>query len=51
LTSALRDGKIAIIEEEAEPVRFIFRKSLELGGVRALERTSAHAISAPRSDH
>jgi site-specific DNA recombinase len=34
----MKDGKIAVIEEEAERVRVIFRRYLELGGVRALER-------------
>ncbi len=34
----MRDGKIAVIEEEAECVRLIFRRYLELGGVNALVR-------------
>ena len=34
----MRDGKVAVNEEEAERVRSIFRRYLELGGVRALER-------------
>ena len=34
----LKDGKIAIIEEEAELVRSIFRRYLELGGVNELLR-------------
>jgi site-specific DNA recombinase len=34
----MRDGKIAVIEEEAERVRLIFRRYLELGGVNALVR-------------
>jgi len=34
----MRDGKIAVIEEEAECVRLIFRRYLELGGVNALAR-------------
>jgi site-specific DNA recombinase len=33
-----RDGKIAVIEDEAERVRLIFRRYLELGGVNALVR-------------
>ena len=34
----MKDGKIAVIEDEAERVRSIYRRYLELGGVRALER-------------
>jgi site-specific DNA recombinase len=34
----MREGKIAIIEEEAEQVRFIFRRYLELGSVNELVR-------------
>jgi DNA invertase Pin-like site-specific DNA recombinase len=34
----MKDGKIAIIEEEAELVRSIFRRYLELGGVNELVR-------------
>jgi site-specific DNA recombinase len=34
----LKDDKIAVIEEEAERVRLIFRRYLELGGVNALVR-------------
>ena len=34
----MRDGKIAIVEEEAEQVRFIFRRYLELGSVNELVR-------------
>jgi len=34
----MKGGKIVIIEEEAERVRLIYRRYLELGGVRALER-------------
>ena len=34
----MKDGKIAIIEEEAELVRSIFRRYLELGGVNELLR-------------
>src|SRR3984957_1093058 len=34
----VKDGKIAIIEEEAELVRSIFRRYLELGGVNELLR-------------
>ena len=34
----MKDGKIAVIEDEAERVRLIYRRYLELGGVRALER-------------
>jgi DNA invertase Pin-like site-specific DNA recombinase len=35
---AMRDGKIAIVEEEAERVRLIYRRYLELSGVNALVR-------------
>jgi site-specific DNA recombinase len=35
---AMKDGKIAIVEEEAELVRSIFRRYLELGGVNELLR-------------
>jgi site-specific DNA recombinase len=34
----MEDGKIAVIEEEAERVRQIYRRYLELGGVNALVR-------------
>jgi site-specific DNA recombinase len=34
----MKDGKIAIVEEEAELVRLIFRRYLELGGVNELLR-------------
>jgi DNA invertase Pin-like site-specific DNA recombinase len=34
----MRDGKIAIVEEEAELVRSIYRRYLELGGVNELLR-------------
>ena len=34
----MKDDKIAVIEEEAERVRLIFRRYLELGGVNALVR-------------
>jgi site-specific DNA recombinase len=34
----MKDGKIAVVEEEAERVRFIFRRYLELGGVNELAR-------------
>jgi len=34
----MREGKIAIVEEEAEQVRFIFRRYLELGSVNELVR-------------
>src|ERR1700719_1808843 len=34
----MKDGKIAIVEEEAELVRFIFQRYLELGGVNELVR-------------
>ena len=34
----MKDGKIVVIEGEAERVRLIYSRYLELGGVRALER-------------
>src|SRR6201747_2649630 len=34
----MKDGKIAIVEHEAERVRLIFQRYLELGGVNALVR-------------
>src|SRR5271169_2512823 len=34
----MRDGKIAVVEEEAERVRFIYRRYLELGSVNELVR-------------
>src|SRR5258708_12468003 len=34
----MKDGKIAIVEEEAELVRWIFRRYLELGSVNELVR-------------
>jgi site-specific DNA recombinase len=35
---AMKDGKIAIVEDEAERVRLIYRRYLELSGVNALVR-------------
>jgi len=35
---AMKDGKVAIVEEEAELVRSIYRRYLELGGVNELVR-------------
>src|SRR5579862_8030310 len=34
----MKDGKIAVVEDEAERVRLIFHRYLELGGVNALVR-------------
>jgi DNA invertase Pin-like site-specific DNA recombinase len=34
----MNDGKVAVVEDEAERVRLIFRRYLELGGVNALVR-------------
>jgi len=34
----MKDGKIAVIEDEAERVRLIYRRYLELSGVNALVR-------------
>ena len=35
---AMKDGKLAVVEDEAERVRLIYRRYLELGGVNALVR-------------
>jgi site-specific DNA recombinase len=35
---AMKDGKIAVVENEAQRVRLIFQRYLELGGVNALVR-------------
>jgi site-specific DNA recombinase len=35
---AMKDGKIGVVEDEAERVRLIYRRYLELGGVNALVR-------------
>ena len=45
----LKDGKLLIVEEEAERVRTIFRRYLELGSVNRLVMICASAISGPRS--
>src|SRR4029077_15283575 len=37
----MKDGKIAVVEEEAEQVRLIFRRYLELGSVNELVRDLA----------
>lgn len=34
----MKDGKVIVVEEEAEQVRFIFKRYLELSGVNALVR-------------
>jgi site-specific DNA recombinase len=34
----MKDGKISIVEEEAEVIRLIFRRYLELGSVNELLR-------------
>jgi DNA invertase Pin-like site-specific DNA recombinase len=34
----MKDGKIAVVEDEAEQVRLIFKRYLELSGVNALVR-------------
>ena len=34
----IKDGKITVVEDEAERVRLIYRRYLELGGVNALVR-------------
>jgi site-specific DNA recombinase len=38
----MKDGKIAVVENEAERVRLIYRRYLELGGVNALVRDLRH---------
>src|SRR5258707_8514566 len=38
LAYRMRDDKIAVVENEAERVRLIYRRYLELGGVNALVR-------------
>jgi site-specific DNA recombinase len=43
----MKEGKIAIVEEEAELVRLIFRRYLELGSVNELYGTSTNATSEP----
>jgi site-specific DNA recombinase len=44
----MKDGKIAIVEEEAELVRLIFfRRYLELGSVNELLRASKNVTSGP----
>ena len=47
----MKDGKIAIVEEEAELVRSIFRRYLELGGVNELVRDLGSATSEPKRDY
>src|SRR3954466_11776803 len=44
----MMDGKIAIVEEEAELVRSIYRRYLELGSVGGLLRDSKNATFGPR---
>jgi DNA invertase Pin-like site-specific DNA recombinase len=44
----MMDGKIAIVEEEAELVRSIFRRYLELGSVNELLRDSKNATFGPK---
>jgi hypothetical protein len=34
----MKDSKVAVVEDEAERVRMIYRRYLELGGVNALVR-------------
>jgi len=34
----MKEGKIAVVEDEAERVRLIYRRYLELSGVNALVR-------------
>ena len=43
----MKDGKIAVVEDEAERVRLIYRRYLELGGVNALVRDLRSGISDP----
>jgi hypothetical protein len=44
----MREGKIAIIEEEAELVRLIFRRYLELGSVNESKKTKRN-LGRPQS--
>ena len=46
----MKDGKIAIVEEEAELVRSIFRRYLELGSVNELLRDLKERTSEPKAD-
>ena len=46
----MKDDKIAVVEDEAERVRLIFRRYLELGGVNALVRDLRSEISEPNLD-
>ena len=43
----MRDGRIAIVEEEAELVRSIFRRYLELGSVNELLRRQDQKSTRP----
>src|SRR5258706_5124275 len=45
----MKDGKIAIVEEEAELVRWIFRRYLELGSVNELVRDLRERNSRTRT--
>jgi hypothetical protein len=46
----MKDGKIAIVEEEAELVRSIYRRYLELGSVNELLRNLKELTSEPKAD-
>jgi site-specific DNA recombinase len=46
----MKDDKIAVVEDEAERVRLIYRRYLELGGVNAWCEISGSGISAPKPD-
>jgi hypothetical protein len=47
----MMDGKIAIVEEEAELVRSIFRRYLELGSVNELLRDLRERNIRTRTQH
>jgi site-specific DNA recombinase len=44
----MKDGKMAVVESEAEQVRLIYRRYLELSGVNAWFGISGSATSVPR---
>jgi len=46
----MTDGKIAVVEDEAERVRLIYRRYLELSGVNALVRDLRDKTSEQRQD-
>jgi hypothetical protein len=46
----LKDGELVVVEEEAERVRLIFRRYLEVSGINELARDLKAKISAPRQE-